>query len=329
MSFRVSPKMWPVLALASPVLIPWLVSKSLRFARGRAAAEKQNAERLAAARPLELPRLERLEITPLVEQFAEPGFEGDSGVSYFIETELGALVMDVGYGPANGVLTHNAARLGRTLDDAQALVISHLHLDHMGGLEGQRNRKVALPPEFAAAEPKPCYLPDEADCQGLRAIRVVEPRLIEAGLATTGPLARMLYFFGLTQEQALLGWLEGKGIAVITGCGHPTIQTILAMVERLTSEPIYAVVGGLHFPVTASRSVRNGLAAQRLFGTGKGLLSPINDDDLSRAVEALNEAGVKRLLISAHDSCDHALTRFEAELDGRVEALKAGATYRL
>jgi 7,8-dihydropterin-6-yl-methyl-4-(beta-D-ribofuranosyl)aminobenzene 5'-phosphate synthase len=327
--FRVSPLWWPALALGSPVIAPWLAVKAHRFRAGRDEADKVNGERLAAARPLELPGLTELAITVVVEERAAEGFEGDAAVAYLLRTDRGALWMDLGFGDDRPAFAHNAGRLGLTLDAADALLISHLHLDHMGGMAAQRAGRVQVAEGFAPSRPIPCYLPKTATVDGMDA-RVLEgPELLEAGLASTGPLARMMFFFGFTEEQVVVGRIEGKGLVVITGCGHPTVPVILEMVRRLSDEPLYALGGGLHFPVTGSRGSRAGVEMQQLFGTGKPLFSPIDDDDLTRTIEAIAAAAPRRVLLSAHDTCDHALQRLTDELDADVEVLSAGTTVRL
>lgn len=327
--FRVSPLWWPALALGSPVIVPWLAVKAHRFLAGRDEVERINGERLAAARPLELPGLTELAITVVVEERAADGFEGDAAVAYLLRTDRGALWLDLGFGDDGPAFAHNAGKLGLTLDDADALLISHLHLDHMGGMAAQRAGRVQVAEGFAPTRPIPCYLPSPATVDGMDARVVESAELLEGGLATTGPLARMLFFFGHTEEQAVIGRIEGKGLVVITGCGHPTVKVILEMVRRISDEPLYALVGGLHFPVTGSRGSRAGVEMQQIFGTGKPLWSPIDDDDLTRTIEVIVAAAPRRVLLSAHDTCDHALQRFAGELDADVEVLSAGTTVRL
>ena len=62
LGFRVSPLWWPALAVASPALVPWLAVKARRFSRGRDDAARVNAERMAAAGPLDLPALRELSL---------------------------------------------------------------------------------------------------------------------------------------------------------------------------------------------------------------------------------------------------------------------------
>jgi 7,8-dihydropterin-6-yl-methyl-4-(beta-D-ribofuranosyl)aminobenzene 5'-phosphate synthase len=328
MSFRISPVWWPVLAVASPVIVPWLLIRNRHFQEDRARAAELNQERISQAEPLEMPKLDYLELTVLVEWKAKEGFMGDAGVSYLFKTELGSMLYDVGFGPTRPALTHNAAKLGFNLEQVDALTISHLHCDHMGGIPAQRSRQVTVPDELMSPELKSCFLPDRAEAKGFKTELVEKPQLLTAGIASTGPLARSLFTLGFTEEQALLARVKDKGLVVFTGCGHPTIELVLEMVERLSNEPLYAVGGGLHFPVTGGRGNRAGIQFQMMIGTGKPPWQRITDKDLSRTITAISSACPKRVCLSGHDTCDHALDRMTRELKAEIEVLKAGATYR-
>jgi 7,8-dihydropterin-6-yl-methyl-4-(beta-D-ribofuranosyl)aminobenzene 5'-phosphate synthase len=48
-------------------------------------------------------------------------------------------------------------------------------------------------------------------------------------------------------DQALLVNVAGKGLIVITGCGHAGVVNICRYATRLTGEvPLHAVIGGFH-----------------------------------------------------------------------------------
>jgi 7,8-dihydropterin-6-yl-methyl-4-(beta-D-ribofuranosyl)aminobenzene 5'-phosphate synthase len=329
MAYRISPVWWPAIALSSPVLIPMLIRKNRRFRQNRQRSHEANKERIEKAKPLALPPLERFELTVLVEQKTDPGFLGAPGVSYLITTDLGALLFDVGFGPELPALAHNARKIGFTLKDADALAISHLHPDHMGGHEAVRTKRVMVPQECGEPQGQPCFVPAAALAEGFQPEVVEGPRMLAAGVASTGPLARSLFFFGWTEEQALVAHVKGKGLVVITGCGHPTIETIIEMVKKISDEPIYAVGGGLHFPITDSPIQRRGIKLQMIVGTGKPPWKRLTDADVTRTIDSLNAAGPQRVFLSAHDTCDYALGRFQDGLKGEAEVLRAGATYRL
>ena len=328
MAFRLSPVWWPVLAVASPVIVPWLLVRNRHFQEDRTRAAELNQKRISQAEPLEMPELDFLELTVLVEWKADEGFTGDPGVSYLFKTDLGSMLYDVGFGPTRPALTHNAARLGFSLDQVEALAISHLHGDHIGGIPAQRSRQVTVPDKLMSPELKPCFLPDRAEAKGFKAKLVEKPQLLTAGIASTGPLARSLFLFGYTEEQALLARVKDKGLVVFTGCGHPTIKVILEMVGRLSNEPLYVIGGGLHFPVTGGRGDRAGIQFQTIMGTGKPPWQRITNEDLSRTINAINGAGPKKVYLSGHDTCDYALDRMKRELKAETEVLRAGATYR-
>jgi 7,8-dihydropterin-6-yl-methyl-4-(beta-D-ribofuranosyl)aminobenzene 5'-phosphate synthase len=330
MTHRIHPAWWPVLALTVPVWAPLLAVRNRRFRRSAELAARRNSERLEAARPLELPEVDKLEITVLVDERADPGFHGEEGVSYLLRTELGAVLMDVAFGPATPTFAHNARLLGFSWDEVDGLAVSHLHGDHMGGLGAARAGKVALPEELLPErEDLPCFLPEPAQAPGFRPVVVDGPRLLTAGIGTTGPLSRSLFFMGLVEEQSLLVRVRGHGLVVVTGCGHPGVDLILDMAGRLAPGPIHTVAGGLHFPITSGRGRYAGIQAQMLLGTGRPPWRGVTDEDLTRAVDRLRVAKVRRALLSAHDTCDHALARFADELDADVEILRAGGTWTL
>lgn len=56
---------------------------------------------------------------------------------------------------------------------------------------------------------------------------------------------RMLFWIGYVTEQALVVNVRGSGLVLISGCGHPRIEQVLGVTERVLDIPIRAVVGGL------------------------------------------------------------------------------------
>jgi 7,8-dihydropterin-6-yl-methyl-4-(beta-D-ribofuranosyl)aminobenzene 5'-phosphate synthase len=41
--------------------------------------------------------------------------------------------------------------------------------------------------------------------------------------------------------------VAGRGLALITGCGHPSLERIVARAEALFDRPVVGVIGGLHY----------------------------------------------------------------------------------
>lgn len=327
MVFRISPIWWPGLALASPLLAPMLYKRNQRFQKNRERAGQANRERIQKAKPLDLPELKFLELTVIVEEKTEPGFLPDAGVSYLFRTDQGSLLFDIGFGAERPALHHNIQKLGLDPDQVDALAISHLHPDHMGGIGAVREKQVRL--DGIRAKDKPCFLPDQAESPDFNCDVITGPRMLTGGIATTGPLARSLFFMGYTEEQALVANVKDKGLVVITGCGHPTIGVILDMTAKMSEVPVHTVGGGLHFPVTGGRGNRLGIQFQTLIGTGKPPWQRITEADMWETIEILNRVRPRQVLLSGHDSCDHALASLEEKLASPAEVLRAGATYRI
>ncbi len=329
MFFRISPLWWPVIILFSPVLIPLLLIRYLKYRKNCKTVEALNSSRIENAEIVDLPELEYLELTVLVEWYSRKGFYGDAGVSYLVKTNLGSFLFDVGWGPARPALLHNAKKLDFDLNSVDSLVISHLHCDHMGGIDAQRLGRVTVPDELAPSVPIPCYLPEDAEAEGFIETISDTPGILSAGVATTGSLSRSLFFGGLTDEQALVARIRGKGLVVVTACGHPTIETILKMAGKISDEKVYAVCGGLHFPVTDGRGNRLGIKIQTILGTGKPVWKRISIKDLDNSIDEINKTGPEKVFLSAHDICDYSISRMKDKLSADTNVLEAGSTYRL
>ena len=139
---------------------------------------------------------------------------------------------------------------------------------------------------------------------------------------------RNLFFLKPTEEQALLALVKGKGLVVVTGCGHQTAKLLLDYVRLLSNEPIHAIVGGFHLPVAEGRGAYGGIQAQSLIGTGKPPWQSIGEAEIKETIDAFNEIAPKYVYLSAHDSCDHSIERLQREVDAKVEVLRAGGKYR-
>ncbi len=217
--------------------------------------------------------VKRLSILPLIDWYtARAGLTGEPGVSYLVRADDTTILFDVGFnqrGEHPSPLLCNMQTLGVELAEVDALVISHAHSDHLGGTSHQMRHTFGLSGQPLDLKGIPAYVPEPLSNPTANSIVVEQPRVIAPGVATMGPIPRQLFFFGWTPEQSLAVNVEGKGIVLIIGCGHPTIQRIIARAEMLFDEPIYGIVGGLHYPVTASREAIFGLPAQQFLGTGK------------------------------------------------------------
>jgi 7,8-dihydropterin-6-yl-methyl-4-(beta-D-ribofuranosyl)aminobenzene 5'-phosphate synthase len=158
------------------------------------------------------------------------------GFSCVIQTEQDTLLFDSG---SNGaILLENMAKLKIDPLSIQAVVISHTHWDHLGGLSDflkiNPNVKVFIPHSSSLE------IENQIIAPGAKAIRVDSLLQIVAGIFSLGELQ------GIMPEQSL-AIRTRDGLVVMTGCAHPGIVTILKHAKSLFSDDsIFLAIGGFH-----------------------------------------------------------------------------------
>ena len=103
---------------------------------------------------------------------------------------------------------------------------------------------------------------------------------------------------------------------LITGCGHSTTQRIVERAEMLFKEPIYGLIGGLHYPVTTPQGEEFRLPLQRIFGKGKWPWDPINQEDVEANNACLHHRHPQLVALSPHDSCAWSRKSFQRAFGG-------------
>ena len=195
-------------------------------------------------------------------------------------TILNSFLFDAGTSP-DGV-TENMRRLGIDPGSIEAIVCSHGHFDHTTGIDGlirtlgRVNMPVLIHPHFWRRRrvTLPGREPLEIPATSSRALaeagfEVIEERqpsfLFERSVLITGEVPRTTgYEPGFPPQQAWLGgrWqpdplvlddqaliinVTGKGLVVVTGCGHAGVVNIARYARLLTGgQQLYALAGGFH-----------------------------------------------------------------------------------
>lgn len=281
--------------------------------------KKEKVEKIwqqtAPGSTMELEPTDSLEILPLVDWYkARRRLKGEAGVSYLIRTDDNTILFDVGYNRQQkhpSPLLRNMEKLGVSLSDIDSIVISHNHSDHVGGWNWMRQDTFSLSNHHIELGKKRVYTPVPMTYPGLKPQCCAQPLAIAKGVATIGAIPNQLFLGGWIPEQALAVNVKDRGIVVITGCGHQTLPRIIARVSALFKEPIYGIVGGLHYPVTDSRVKTMGIPVQRYIGTGKLPWEPITLDDVQQDIDLLKKQNLKLIAVSPHDSCDASLDAFK------------------
>ena len=198
-----------------------------------------------------------LEILPLVDWYADTNdLKHEGGVSYLIKTDDSLILFDVGMNGEKedpSPLLYNMKKLGVELNKIGVIVISHNHVDHVGGFKWSKEKSFSLSTKQADLGAKKVYTPVPMTYPGLKPVWADDPVIISKGVATTGTIPRYLFFIGWTPEQALVINVEGKGIVLIVGCGHQSLTRLIKRTRELSDVPIHGIVGGLHYAVTDSR----------------------------------------------------------------------------
>src|SRR3954451_7176085 len=191
------------------------------------------------------------------------------------------LLFDTGISPDG--LVSNMRRLELSPRDAEALVLSHGHFDHVGGVEGlarelgPANLPVIIHPEawsrrriaLPGREPVEIAAPSRSALRGA-GFEVIEQRdpsfLLDRSVLVTGEVDRTTEFEQgmapshqachggewrhdplVLDDQALVAYVRGKGLVVITGCSHAGVVNTVRHARKLTGGAhVHAVIGGFH-----------------------------------------------------------------------------------
>jgi 7,8-dihydropterin-6-yl-methyl-4-(beta-D-ribofuranosyl)aminobenzene 5'-phosphate synthase len=301
-----------------------------RFNEGKQKAEEQWQQKQSTIRKIKnLGTAKTLKIIPLIDWYTrDESLKGEPGVSYLIKTDQSTILFDVGRNRDQSdpsPLLHNMKQLGVTLDSFDTLVISHNHGDHVGGRQWGRQKTFSLTNHQISLGQKRVYTPLPMTYPGLNPIYAENPVILSKGVATIGVISRHMFFLGPTPEQALAVNVDDRGIVLIVGCGHQTLSKILERAEALFDDPIYGLIGGLHYPVTDSRAVTmSGIKLQMYIGTGKFPWKPVTIDEVQNNIVLMKKHNPGVVGLSPHDSCDASLEAFHQSFPGIYKEIKVG-----
>jgi len=206
-------------------------------------------------------------------------FLAQHGLSLLVDAETNhgktSVILDTG--PSAEAIAHNMEAMRLDLGSVVAIVLSHGHYDHLGGI--LRVLKAVGRPIPVIAHPKafspkivlspslrfagsPFSASEIAKGGGIPLLGTNSIRIAE-GIATSGEVERETQFEQtegfwtienerfiedrVSDDQALILDLDERGLAILTGCAHSGIVNTVRTAQKVTSKNrIHAVIGGFH-----------------------------------------------------------------------------------
>ena len=177
------------------------------------------------------------------------------------------------------VLLSNMKKLNIDPKDINKVVISHVHMDHLGGLaeflQANSAVRIYIPASF------PDSIRHAIVSSGAQYQDVAGAVEIDEGIYTTGEMGAQ------PREQSLI-IDTSEGLVVVTGCAHPGIVNVVRRATEVAPhKPIALVIGGFH-------------------------LQSASAAELDKIMEDFRRLRVKKVAPS-HCSGDRARARFHAE----------------
>ena len=177
-----------------------------------------------------------IQMTVLYDNYvAAEGTKAEWGFSCLIQGTEDTILFDTGGN--TDTFRHNVEHLSVNLNTADAVVLSHEHWDHVGG----------LPVVFETNTKAPIYIPygfpydfvRKVEVAGAKAVPVNEAIAVCDHVYLTGQMGT-----GIKEQSLIVN--TPPGLVIVTGCSHQGIVNIVKKAKELLNRDVYLVFGGFH-----------------------------------------------------------------------------------
>jgi 7,8-dihydropterin-6-yl-methyl-4-(beta-D-ribofuranosyl)aminobenzene 5'-phosphate synthase len=199
----------------------------------------------------------KLSLTTIYDNYQfNPELKTGWGFSCLVKTKEKNILFDTGADSLT--LLSNIKKMGIDLKEIDLIVLSHIHGDHVWGLEGVLNENrdvtVFIPASF------PDSMREMIESYGAKYKDIKEAEKISEGVWVTGELGALI------KEQSLI-INSAKGLIIITGCAHPGIVNIIEKTKEIfPNENVHLVLGGFHLTGASDLELRNIISNFRKLG---------------------------------------------------------------
>lgn len=275
-----------------------------------------------------------MRIVTLVENHTEGDLKFEHGLSFYIEHEGRAVLLDAGQ---SDIFAENARQLGIDLSQVDFAVLSHAHYDHAGGFSAfarihrvapvymQKNaacgcfsmkagemKDIGIPKQvYESLGERICYVDGDAQiCPGVWLVAHHREHLEKRGKQMNMYREHngKKQFDDFSHEQSLVYELE-EGLVVFNSCSHGGVDLVLEEVlDVFPGRKILAMFGGFH-----------------LMGSEGADSMRDSEADVRRLAEKLAEIPVEKLY-TGHCTGTKAYPILKQILKDKLETLVTGQT---
>jgi 7,8-dihydropterin-6-yl-methyl-4-(beta-D-ribofuranosyl)aminobenzene 5'-phosphate synthase len=191
-----------------------------------------------------------LRLTILFDNTAfDPRLKADWGFAALVEYGNHTLLFDTGADGA--ILLANMRHLGKKPQSIEAIVLSHEHYDHIGGLQALLDTGVRptiyVPSAFSNTF-------KEQVRARTKLVEVTDALAIFPGIYLTRPIGSIV-------EQALV-MKTPDGTVVITGCAHPGVANMVRQAQEVVPGRVSLLAGGFHLLEIADKNTLQAIIAE-------------------------------------------------------------------